>query len=218
MSKRKIFNQWLVSAIFMASSTLAGAAIINGSVSSRDNLFYTNWEGTFAPGTNPDFESAGSQAAQAFAGFDFIANGVTSFTINVSGSVVDAGIYATGPDGCPNPADLCYFNPNNNNGIYNYKPAYSVIGVWSTTADAINYISDGGWIESLVYIGSGGNLLVPQGYDHAYLFLAENDGNYSDNDPVGYYSVSVNTVPVPAAAWLFGSALMGLGALGRKRT
>lgn len=35
----------------------------------------------------------------------------------------------------------------------------------------------------------------------------------SDGDSEGY----VNTVPLPAAAWLFGSALLGLGAIARRR-
>ncbi|MCX2979455.1 VPLPA-CTERM sorting domain-containing protein [Halieaceae bacterium IMCC14734] len=36
--------------------------------------------------------------------------------------------------------------------------------------------------------------------------------------PYGSYIVSVPEVPLPAAAWLFGSALLGLGAIKRKRS
>ncbi len=217
MKKSQPAVRSLLAGLLIASSSLAGAAIIDGTVSSRDNLFHTDWNSFFDPANLPDYEFPGSQAAQAFAGYDFIANGVSSFSISITGDVVDAGGYPTGPEGCPDPSDPCYFNPNGNDGIYNYTPAYSVIGVWSITADEINFISDDGWVESLVYIGSGGIFDVPEGYENAYLFLAENDGDYLDNDPEGYYSVRINTeVPVPAAAWLFGTALFSLGAFRRK--
>lgn len=39
--------------------------------------------------------------------------------------------------------------------------------------------------------------------------------NYVETDPAAYASLA--TVPVPAAAWLFGSGLMGLVAMARRR-
>lgn len=213
MSHFKSVAQSIVTALLLGCSAIASAALIEGSVSSTDNLFYTTWNGTFEVGAHPDYMAEGSQAAQSFAGFNFVANGVTSFSISLSGAVKDAGEFATGPDGCPNPADACYFKDGN----YNSQPVYSVIGVWSISKDSIDYISDGGWEEAVLYIGSGGNFTVPVGYENAYLFLAENDGYYLDNTDGNSYSVSVNTVPVPAAAWLFASALIGLGTMARKR-
>jgi biofilm PGA synthesis protein PgaD len=143
-----------------------------------------------------------------------------TFQMTVTGEVVDAGPFATGPDGCPNPADACFFDPSGNNGIYNFLPAYSVIGVWSTTPDVINFITPAGgtsWIDALIPVGSGGLFDVPQGYSSAYLFLAENDGFYTDNDPIGEYEVTISLVPVPATAWLLGLAVFCLGFVRRNR-
>ncbi|MGB1092395.1 MAG: VPLPA-CTERM sorting domain-containing protein [Oceanobacter sp.] len=215
----RVIKQSILAIGLACSATIANAALIESVVSSRDNLFYTDWNGFFNPVDLPDYQAPGSQAAQSL-NFDFVANGITTFKATVTGEVVDAGIYATGPDGCPDPNAPCYFNPNGNNGIYNYNPAYSVIGVWSTTPDVINFITpDGGssWIDALVSVGSGGIFDVPEGYGSAYLFLAENDGNFLDNDPVGNYSVSISQVPLPAAAWLLGTALLGLIGVSRRQ-
>jgi hypothetical protein len=51
---------------------------------------------------------------------------------------------------------------------------------------------------------------IPQGSDVAINFL-------STSGSTGYSLNSVEAVPVPAAAWLFGSALIGLAGIGRKR-
>lgn len=191
----------------------ANATLLQSTVSSRDNLFYTDWNGFFVSADLPDYQAAGSQAAQSLP-FDFVLNNVETFQMTVTGEVVDAGPFATGPDGCPNPADACFFDPSGNNGIYNFLPAYSVIGVWSTTPDVINFITPAGgtsWIDALIPVGSGGLFDVPQGYASAYLFLAENDGFYTDNDPIGEYEVTISLVPVPATAWLLGVAVFCLG-------
>ncbi len=197
----------------------ANATLLQSTVSSRDNLFYTDWNGFFVPADLPDYQAAGSQAAQSLP-FDFVLNNVETFQMTVTGEVVDAGPFATGPDGCPNPADACFFDPSGNNGIYNFLPAYSVIGVWSTTPDVINFITPAGgtsWIDALIPVGSGGLFDVPQGYASAYLFLAENDGFYTDNDPIGEYEVTISLVPVPATGWLLGVAVFCLGFVRRNR-
>jgi len=48
------------------------------------------------------------------------------------------------------------------------------------------------------------------------ILLGGNSGN-GNFDPHAGYSVSITSVPVPAAVWLFGSAVMGLVGIGRKR-
>lgn len=202
----------LVVVTLACAAVSANATLLESTVSSRDNLFYTDWNGFFNPAELPDYQAAGSQAARSLP-FDFVLNNVDSFQMRVTGEVVDAGPFATGPDGCPDPNAPCYFNPDNNNGIYNFLPAYSVIGVWSTTPDIINFITpEGGtsWIDALVSVGSGGTFHVPTGYSSAFLFLAENDGFFTDNDPIGDYEVTISLVPVPATLWLFCAAFLGV--------
>lgn len=209
-----------IAAVLVFYGTFANATLLQSTVSSRDNLFYTDWNGFFIPAELPDYQAPGSQAARSLA-FDFGQAGIDSFRMRVTGEVVDAGPFATGPDGCPDPNAPCYFNPDGNEGIYNFNPAYSVIGVWSTTPDTINFITPlggNGWIDALISVGSGGTFHVPMGYDSAYLFLAENDGNFADNDPMGDYTVTISLIPVPNVAWLFGSALLVLGFARRRGT
>lgn len=56
---------------------------------------------------------------------------------------------------------------------------------------------------------------VPEEWDQAYIFYLV-DGETDSHVLFQIDSVSVSQVPVPAAAWLFGSALLGLVGLGRK--
>ena len=50
---------------------------------------------------------------------------------------------------------------------------------------------------------------IPQSFDLVMEWISPSGGTG--------YKVSTNPVPVPAAAWLFGSALVGLAGIGRKR-
>jgi hypothetical protein len=57
----------------------------------------------------------------------------------------------------------------------------------------------------------------------AWAFITDNGGQYNTNENGSYYSWAVRagdvgSVPVPAAAWLFGSALAGLLVARRKRS
>jgi hypothetical protein len=209
-----------ITAGFVFYAAFANAVLVESTVSSRDNLFYTDWNGFFNPVDLPDYQAPGSQAAQSLP-FDFALNNIDSFQMSVTGEVLDAGTFITGPDGCPDPNASCYFNPNGNNGLYNFNTSYSVIGVWSSTPDVINFITPAGgssWVDALISVGSGGIFDVPVGYSSAYLFLGENDGNFADNTPGGNYEVTISLVPLPATAWMFGTALLGLGFVRKKAT
>jgi hypothetical protein len=211
MLSLNISKSFIAAGLFFYAA-FANATLLQSTVSSLDNLFYTNWNGFFNPVDLPDYQAPGSQAAQSLP-FDFAQNNIDSFQMSVTGEVVDAGPFTTGPEGCPDPNAPCYFNPNGNNGLYNFNTAYSVIGVWSTTPNTINFITPAGgssWIDALISVGSGGIFDVPVGYASAYLFLGENDGDFLDNNPVGNYSVTISQVS------LFGAAFLGLGFVRKK--
>jgi hypothetical protein len=62
-------------------------------------------------------------------------------------------------------------------------------------------------------------VLIPTG-DQTGLqggFLQITEVSASNTSVYVYELAQVNPVPVPAAAWLFGSALVGLAGVGRKR-
>jgi len=101
-----------------------------------------------------------------------------------------------------------------NNGIFLYAPFASVvdvfqIGGWQLdlTTLVIDPLST---TEKLKLTGTG--LLSGGGFDPTaatWTFSAQNASSYS---------MSITAVPVPAAAWLFGSGLLGLVGIARRRT
>ena len=50
------------------------------------------------------------------------------------------------------------------------------------------------------------------------ILLGGRDGGTSWREPIGGYKVEISSVPIPAAVWLFGSALTGLGVIGSRKT
>ena len=75
-------------------------------------------------------------------------------------------------------------------------------------ANAVYSLTNFGGLSTLTsFVNfSVGTLLMPGTY---YLKISGDDG--------AAYSGTISAVPLPAAAWLFGSALLGLGALRRKQ-
>lgn len=100
-----------------------------------------------------------------------------------------------------------------NNGVFSYAPFAPVldvfqIGGWQLdlTTLVIDPLST---TEKLKLTGTG--LLSGGGYDPTaatWTFSAQNASSYS---------MSITAVPVPAALWLFGSGLIGLVAVSRRK-
>jgi hypothetical protein len=64
---------------------------------------------------------------------------------------------------------------------------------------------------------SGGTVIhIPTGAQ--FLFVGNLDNGTRDNsDPDGDYALRISSVPVPAATWLFGSGLIGLISIARRK-
>ncbi len=124
--------------------------------------------------------------------FDF--SGYSNLFVTATGCIVDAGATCTGPDGT--------------GGVFRGLPVYSMIGLWSSTGGSITAIG------GAFFIGSVANLVVPGG-GPAYLFLAENDGIFSDNS--GQYNVSIEAVPEPTTLTLMALGGLLIGARQRRR-
>jgi len=173
----------------------AHAVVLTHTVLGTDNLYNTAWAGNPFPGAINTPGATDAQAVQSGgSAFDFAA--FASVLGIATGSVVDAGATATDADGL--------------GGLFRGLPVYSLIGIWSSTDTAITAIG------SAFFVGTSATLIVPTSTS-AYLFLAENDGIFSDNS--GQYNIRLTTVsvPEPVTLSLLGAGLLGFGIVGRRR-
>ena len=220
---RRIISALLLSfsAFASASSIVLDPVLVDG----RDNLFYENWGHWFTLPEDHALAEAGSNPAHAVmqGGVSYNFSQFDAISIFATGSVVADGPNSVGPDGVLTCAaceyDYAYYHSPHRpaNAIPGYSLAtYSLIGIWSSSATEI--VPFGDWTDltsglGLLFVGSNRNLVVPDG-PAAYLFLAENDGVFTDNS--GAFNVTINTVPLPGALILMCSSLMALAGARRR--
>jgi hypothetical protein len=228
---------------------------IEHQVSALENLYYADWghwwygptDGDKGVANNTDGALNDGIAAKyvSFNGqpYAFDYSQVKSINISAAGSVRDFSptVY-TDANGCATPS-VCRAAED---PIYKGLPVYSLIGLWSTTADYITPVKfdangkgyafgDLGYDNEDFYSTTGApffigtNLtidfasIMPASAQHLYLFMAENDGAFSDNFAEDRYfatiTVTTNEVPVPPAALMLGSGLLALlGVRSRRNT
>jgi hypothetical protein len=95
------------------------------------------------------------------------------------------------------------------------------LNMWSWTADGSSSFTAG----SVAFSGSASFSLDAASYADMVagsasgnlFFPADTAGDITGLTAIGTWRVRVSEVPIPAAAWLFGSALLGLGAMKRKK-
>ncbi len=174
----------------------------------ENSLYATNWGHPYtdAAGGNEYNALGRGDPAEAWQDSPDHAYGFSSnqhILIEASGCVVDWGANCTAPD--------------YDGGDFRGLPVYSLIGIWSKSDSDIDPVNDPFYVGSLLDVWVPDNGTYP-----LYLFLATNDGDFSDNT-CGYYAtnpcvddypditrtyqVKISEVPVPAAFWLFLSGL-----------
>ena len=96
---------------------------------------------------------------------------------------------------------------------FSFAPANTAIAwdIFEDSDSALNSVELGGQLGSGLIGGQGNPLSV------SYTFLANTQYVLKFSTDAGIASANLSSVPVPAAAWLFGSALFGAGALRRKQ-
>jgi hypothetical protein len=99
--------------------------------------------------------------------------GGTKVQITATGCVVSKGPICVGADG-------------NNGGPFNGLPVYSLIGQWGRSPNGLTAATAAG---PAFFVGSNNVLAAPSGPGPYFLYLAENDGIFSDNSRA--YSVTV---------------------------
>ncbi len=191
-----ILNIRVISMLLLSMASLnIHAQMITETVDGMDNLYFTDWGHIYpealATGQNISAVESGGSA------FNF--SGAVGINITASGQVVDNGMTPTDANGVPN-----MFMDGNFRGL----PVYSLIGIWSSTENEITPIGDP--LTAPFFIGTALLLTALDIPNSAslYLFLAENDGLFSDNS--GYYNVKLDVqfVPIPASGLLLLSGLI----------
>jgi hypothetical protein len=195
-------------------SPMAHALLITDQVASRDNLYQTAWGHAWDDGIN----TTGANAARAIkyqdSAFDF--SGYDILDISASGFVVDACDWTNDSD--VNWEDYCKTDADGAqliddawfhdlywtaDGLFRGHDVYSLIGVWSSSANSIDPISD------TFQVGAQIQMFVPEITGSRYLFLANNDGLFDDN--LYSYDILISTsVPAPPAIALFALGLVSI--------
>ena len=191
-----IYRVRVISLLLLALASLnVNAQMITEVVDGMDNLYFSDWGHIYpeALGTGQDI------TAVASGGSAFNFSGAVGINITATGQVVDNGITPTDANGDPN-----MFMDGNFRGL----PVYSLIGIWSSTANEITPIGDP--LTAPFFIGTELMLTALQipSSTNLFLFLAENDGLFADNS--GYYNVNIDVqfVPIPASGVLLLSGLL----------
>lgn len=129
------------------------------------------------------------------------------------------------------PASLIVWSGNVSFAPYNYAGIYTDGGVsFLANLDGGTSLSSAttGWADKIEYLAEGNDLFAALRVD-----AAGGSFNYGwlryDNIGTDFYikdfgfettfnqSIPVGAVPIPAAVWLFGSAMAGLGVIGKRR-
>lgn len=198
--------------IFFLLMVNAHALLITDTVGGMDNLYFADWGHVFNEGLGDgsQFNALGTGvAASAVVSGVSVFNFTGANTINISatGLVVDDGQTQTDANG--EPSDFM-------DGNWRGLPAYSLIGVWSTSATEImppiGSLSDPFFIGTQLFLSL---VDIPQ-VSELYLFLAENDGLFGDNSGSYEVTLDVQYVPIPASGLLLLSGLAGLFVSRRK--
>ncbi len=205
-----LIQKWSSALVLIICSASAGASsiTINYDVSALDSLFYTDWGHAYnVSGAGNEYDALNRGVAADNVDYAFTSG--QALSISATGCVRDAGRSCTDADGYDHP--------------FRGLDVYSLIGIWSGSDTEINPIGD------TFVLGSDIDLIAPQYDGLLYLFLGENDGIFADNYSCNFhhqcfaknYHVSITTtpsaVPVPAAMWLFGSGLLGLIGVAKRK-
>ena len=182
----------LVAGISIAENALAFS--FTDKVPGSHNLYYEDWGHSFnvVGGGNEMFAIGGGEAPISFGDGLAFSSG-QQIHIDAKDCVIDASLNCT--------------DPNGYNSLFRGLPVYSLIGVWSSDAETISAVEPVN--NAAFFIGSSQDLIVPDYTDSLYLFLATNDGNYSDNPSTYAYTITISgdesqSIPEP-------SLLVGLG-------
>lgn len=192
-----------------ASYGLTGTVTVSGT----NTISFTNYDG---PNPSPtgsgvpsemDFELDGLGIIDSIGSSDEVTGFTEKLTVAFDNAVTVTEVYFLDLYYDPNPGE------SQGNGIETIQVDYYLGNTLQgsavfTAADANPPSADGGWLTGLM----PANAVA----DELRFFMAANSGLDDGNADAAVAGMTV--VPIPAAAWLFGSALAGMAGIGYRRS
>lgn len=209
--RNTILKTLLMASLILCIAGAAFAAPIRTTVSAQTNLY----KGWLNPSSLPSWTSTWSEYEKG----NLIngSSGVAAVLVDYAFSTGEAlNIVSSGILTYNVPANTLQYGPDGQSGgIFRNNPTYSLIGVWSSSKDAIMPISLAS-TNPAFYIGSTASLITPHFTSgSAWLWLGLNDGRFDDNGGAGI-TVTTTPVPLPSSGLLLGVGLLGLAAIRRR--
>jgi hypothetical protein len=137
------------------------------------------------------------------------ASRISNMALNINGNAAETGQPNSG---------FASFEINNSSVAVIGGTGYYDVPTWNDTLGGTGYTASGavGSALDFYHIGLDVNELVNNGMEVSYAQLL---GSWSlgANGMLTYSAAGTNPVPVPAAAWLFGSGLLGLVGVARRK-
>ena len=210
------------------ASTVTGGSLLSGTDANQldtwlgagDHNFTNIWSGTAGVSTATDFHAAvdGSGPTFSIYGITYTngdtgrIGGYTSLDWAGNGYATDTSAFLFNLDTAE-----AQFIQQNNASIYRNSTYFSTFGGGHDIWGGYNILGTGAW----------GGYDYSHTYDHGQGRISV-DGDSGSGWTTGYgsdwtvsslevYNYNVSTVPVPAAAWLFGSALLGFFGFSRRK-
>lgn len=180
----------LLGALALAEATGAQAEVLHLQVAASANLYFENWGHPYvdtSQGEQTQWNALGDGTSAVAVARIFHRS--EALSISAAGCVIDAATMCTDADGYAS--------------LWRGLPTYALIGMWSQSAQHVIPI-----FGSLpFFIGTKASFNTPNFSGPLYLFLAENDGGFSDNAYAYDVTLVVDSVPEPAPTALLLPAL-----------
>jgi hypothetical protein len=146
---------------------------------------------------------------------NYVATGIIGDDLTTVGSITLSTVQAAGAGTLDFASTINFFTPDGTGGVTaaldgSLLPVYNFfsIGGWQLDLNSLTVAAD--TTADFLHL-TGAGVISGNGYTGTAATWSFSAGNAT------LYSMNITAVPVPAAAWLFGSGLIGLVAVARRK-